>query len=143
MIGRLGGPGTPEIIRAAGGVEKIKGFYWLELVAIDAPEGQGDAHRIPAVSEDRGAGQPHRCSLGGGNADGAEGGRTAGTDSDAEKIAAALRKLSPEDPYLGKGVWPGQSNFGVSQELAFPVGMGLVVDGATPGVTTLDVSGAK
>jgi branched-chain amino acid transport system substrate-binding protein len=67
----------------------------------------------------------------------------AGTDSDAEKIAAALRKLSPEDPYLGKGVWSGQSNFGVSQELAFPVGMGLVVDGKHLGVTTLDVSGAK
>jgi branched-chain amino acid transport system substrate-binding protein len=67
----------------------------------------------------------------------------AGTDSDAEKIAAALRKLPADDPYLGKGVWKGKANFGLDQELAFPVGMGLVVDGKLLGVTKLDVSDVK
>jgi branched-chain amino acid transport system substrate-binding protein len=67
----------------------------------------------------------------------------AGTDADATKVAAALRGLPAEDPYLGKGVWAGKASFGLAQELVFPVGMGLVADGKHLGVSRLDLSGTK
>ena len=54
-----------------------------------------------------------------------------------------LRKLPPEDPYLGPGVWAGQSNFGINQELAFPAGIGLVEDGKHLGVKLLNLSSGK
>ena len=143
VIGRLGGPGTPEIIRAAGGVEKIKGFYWLELVAIDDPQVRsmlGDYQKVmksPAPDNTLlfTSAAATRMVL--------KAITAAGTDSDAEKIAASLRKLPAEDPYLGQGVWKGKANFGLNQELAFPVGMGLVVDGKQLGVTKIDVSDVK
>lgn len=143
VLGRLGGPGTPEIIRAAGGVEKIKGFYWLELVAIDDPKVRTMLPEYQRVMKAAAPDNTLMFTSAAATRMALKAITAAGTDSDAEKIAAALRKLSPEDPYLGKGVWSGQSNFGVSQELAFPVGMGLVVDGKHLGVTPLDVSGAK
>jgi branched-chain amino acid transport system substrate-binding protein len=73
VIGRLGGPGTPEIIRAAGGVEKIKGFYWLELVAIDDPKVKAMLTEYQRVMK---TAAPDNTPMftGGGNADGAEGG---------------------------------------------------------------------
>ena len=37
-IGRLGGPGTDEIIRVAGGLEVLKDFYWFETVPTGDPE---------------------------------------------------------------------------------------------------------
>ena len=53
----------------------------------------------------------------------------AGTASDTTKVAAALRALPVEDPNLGKGLWVGQEFFGINQELSFPFGIGLIVDG--------------
>jgi branched-chain amino acid transport system substrate-binding protein len=143
IIGRLGGPGTPEIIKAAGGVEKIKGFYWLELVATEDPAVKSmlvdylKVMKVPA---------PDNTLL----FTGAAATRmvlkaitAAGTDADATKVAAALRGLPAEDPYLGKGVWAGKASFGLAQELVFPVGMGLVADGKHLGVSRLDLSGTK
>ena len=43
--------------------------------------------------------------------------------------AAVLRALPVEDPNLGKGLWVGQEFFGINQELSFPFGIGLIVDG--------------
>jgi branched-chain amino acid transport system substrate-binding protein len=53
----------------------------------------------------------------------------AGTDQDGNKIADALRKMIPESRYLGKGGWPGQAQYGINQQLASPVGMGIIVNG--------------
>ncbi|AEF88662.1 Extracellular ligand-binding receptor [Delftia sp. Cs1-4] len=139
VIGRLGGPGTQEIIRAAGGVEKIKGFYWLELVAVDDPQVKSllnDYQRVmkgPAPDNTLvfTAAAAARMVL--------KAVTTAGTSDDAEKVAAALRQLPPTDPYLGQGVWTGKASFGINQELVFPVGMGLVVGGKHVGVNKIDL----
>ena len=37
-IGRLGGPGTDEIVRVAGGLDVVQNFYWFETVATDEPK---------------------------------------------------------------------------------------------------------
>lgn len=143
-IGRLGGPGTPEIIRAAGGVDKLTGgFYWLELVAIDDPKVRTMLADYQTVMK---SAPPDNTLL----FTAAAAARmvfkavtAAGTASDANKVADALRKLPAEDPYLGSGVWTGKAAFGLDQELAFPVGMGMIVDGKHLGVTAIDVSGGK
>lgn len=143
-IGRLGGPGTPEIIRAAGGVEKLKGgFYWLELVPIDDPKVRAMLTDYQAVMKSAAPDNTLMFTAAAATRILLQAVTAAGTDKDANKVAAALRKLPAEDRYLGKGVWTGKEAFGIDQELAYPVGMGLVVDGKHLGVTPIDVSGRK
>ena len=45
-----------------------------------------------------------------------------------------MRKLPVDDPNLGKGVWGGQKQFGMAQELSFPFGVGIIKDGKNLGV---------
>jgi branched-chain amino acid transport system substrate-binding protein len=127
-IGRLGGPGTSEIARVAGGMDVLKNFYWYEPVYID--------EKVLAI------GAEHKKLL---KADPPEnnlyyqwvsatrmvmkGITKAGTIGDTKKVAEALRTVSVEDPNLGKGLWIGQEFFGINQELSFPFGVGLIVDG--------------
>lgn len=127
-IGRLGGPGTEEITRAAGGIEALNNFYWYEpvilddntrklaarykeLLKVDAPENnffyQYTATArlvVKAISK-------------------------AGTADDTKKVAQALRELPIEDPNMGKGIWTGQKFFGINQEVSLPFGIGLIVNG--------------
>jgi len=63
----------------------------------------------------------------------------AGTDQDVEKIAAELRKLTPESRYFGKGGWRGKTIYGVNQELAFPVGLGIIEGGKRVGVQRVEM----
>ena len=57
-----------------------------------------------------------------------------------EKIADTLRKSTPESRYMGKAGWRGKSLYGgVNQELTFPVGLGLVVDGKKLPVKTVEI----
>jgi len=127
-IGRLGGPGTSEIARVAGGLEVLKNFYWYEPVYID--------DKVRAIGEE------HKKLL---KTDPPENNlyyqwvsatrmvtkaiTKAGTISDTKKVAEALRSLPVEDPNIGKGLWIGQEFFGINQELSFPFGVGLIVDG--------------
>jgi branched-chain amino acid transport system substrate-binding protein len=37
-VGRLGGPGTDEILRVAGGIDVVKNFYWFETIPTDDPQ---------------------------------------------------------------------------------------------------------
>jgi branched-chain amino acid transport system substrate-binding protein len=53
----------------------------------------------------------------------------AGTYTDTKKVAEALRTLPVEDPQMGKGQWIGQQFYGINQELSFPFGIGLIIDG--------------
>lgn len=39
-IGRVGGPGTAEILRVCGGMDVLKDFYWYEAVPTDDPKVQ-------------------------------------------------------------------------------------------------------
>jgi len=40
-----------------------------------------------------------------------------------------LRETTPESRYLGKGGWRGKAQYGVNQQLAFPIGMGVIANG--------------
>lgn len=127
-VGRLGGPGLSEIARVAGGYDVIKNFYWYEPVLID--------EKVRAIAEE------HKKLL---KVEAPENNlyfqwvsaarmvmkaiTKAGTISDTKKVAEALRSLPVEDPNLGKGLWIGQEFFGINQELSFPFGIGLIVEG--------------
>ncbi|GGG36343.1 ABC transporter substrate-binding protein [Caldovatus sediminis] len=139
-IGRLGGPGTEEIIRVAGGIDVVRNFYWYEVAPTEDP-------RVRAISDE------YRRLL---NREPPEntnlwlwvvGARMtlraierAGTATDTNRVAAALRELPVEDPNLGRGAWTGQSFFGINQELSLPFGMGMILDGRMVGVRRIDVS---
>lgn len=140
-IGRMGGPGTPEIIRAVGGIEKLKNFYWLEIVPTDDPG-------VKSLWEDykalMGAAAPDNTLM----ATTVVAARMmlkaitkAGTASDVKKVAEALRSLPVEDKNLGKGEWTGQKFYGINQEISLPVGMGMIVDGKQLGVRRIDTTG--
>lgn len=128
-IGALGGTASTPIIQGAGGVDKLKTVYWLETAPLDEPgvvKMKADYERLLKTPPPDNANfivhtiaaeQILRAiSL-------------AGTDQDGEKIADALRKLTPESRYLGKGGWRGKTIYGINQELAFPVGLGMILDG--------------
>jgi branched-chain amino acid transport system substrate-binding protein len=127
-IGRLGGPGLDEISRVAGGFEVIKNFYWYEPVYIDDKVlAMGDTYKklmgtnrpennlfFQWVSATR---MVTRAIS------------KAGTIDDTKKVAEALRALPVEDENMGQGRWIGQEFFGINQELSFPFGIGLILDG--------------
>ena len=65
----------------------------------------------------------------------------AGTVTDTKKVAEALRSLPVEDKYLGEGRWSGQAFFGINQEMSFPSGIGMMVDGKLLPVQRAEASG--
>ncbi|MBX9588058.1 MAG: ABC transporter substrate-binding protein [Hyphomonadaceae bacterium] len=141
-IGRLGGPGTDEIARVAGGYDVLKNFYWYEPVLID--------DKVRKIADD------YRRLL---NASPPENNlffqwvavariltkaiARAGTIEDTKKIADALRALPVEDEALGKGLWIGQEFFGINQELSFPFGIGLILDGKVQALQRHDAATGK
>jgi branched-chain amino acid transport system substrate-binding protein len=138
-IGRLGGPGYSEISRVAGGDEVLKNFYWYEPVFIDA--------NVLKMAED------YKTLM---KAERPENNlffqwvsatrmvvkaiAKAGTATDTQKVAEALRSLPVEDPNMGQGHWIGQKFFGINQELSFPFGVGMVVDGKLQPTVRLDAA---
>lgn len=142
-IGRLGGPGMSEIVRVAGGYDVVKNFYWYEPVFVD--------EKVRAILEE------HKKLL---KVDPPENHISyfqmvsatrmvlkaitkAGTISDTKKVAEALRSLPVEDPNLGKGLWIGQESFGINQELSFPFGIGLILDGKLQPTQRVDAATGK
>lgn len=127
-IGHLGGPGTEEIARIAGGMDVLKTFYWYEPIVIDEKIQEIAVDYKKAFNADRpennlffqwvGAARMVTKAI-----------SKAGTISDTKKVAEALRSLPVEDPNLGKGLWIGQEFFGINQELSFPFGIGTIIDG--------------
>ena len=67
----------------------------------------------------------------------------AGTADDTKKIAAALRSLPVEDPNIGNGLWIGQEFYGINQELSFPFGMGLIMNGKLLPSVRMDAATGK
>jgi branched-chain amino acid transport system substrate-binding protein len=140
IFGRLGGVATNEIVRAAGGIESLGNFYWLESVNVDparleaivaAQKGLGQTPGDPTVVAIFAA--SGRLAL--------KAVSNAGTSSDGVKVAQELRKLPIDDPWLAKGDWTGMSAYGIRQEFGFPVGMGLIVKGKNLGVSRVSVAG--
>lgn len=137
-IGRMGGPGTEEILRVCGGIDVLKDFYWFETVATEDPKVKAiDEQYRKLVGKDPVGGTAMwgdlpaaRMTLKAISA--------AGTMDDVQKVAEALRKLPVDDPNIGKGVWSGQKQYGINQELFFPFGVGIIKDGKNLGVTRIE-----
>lgn len=127
-FGRLGAGGD-VIIRSAGGVEAQNAFYWFDHVPTDdagikrldvdfqrlmkAPVPDNKLVYNAQISAEL---LLKAISL-------------AGTDQSGEKIAAELRKMTPESRYLGKAGWRGKKQYGINQELSFPVGVNFISNG--------------
>lgn len=139
ILGALGGVGAPPVLQGAGGPDKLKGFYWLEVSPLDHPgvvKLKADYQRVMKTAAPDNPLFPvfalaAEVAL--------KGISTAGTDSDVDKIADTLRKMTPESRYMGKAGWRGKTIYGVNQELSFPVGLGLVVDGKKLPVKTINI----
>ncbi|WP_244108837.1 ABC transporter substrate-binding protein [Burkholderia anthina] len=138
-FGRLGG-GAETILSMAGGIPAQKAFYWIELAPTEDPgirKLNADYERVmKSKAPDNTLFYPsqlaaeqllHAISI-------------AGTDQDGDKIASALRKMTPESRYLGKGGWRGQAQYGINQQLAFPVGMGIIANGKKEVQRRIDVA---
>jgi len=142
VIGRLGGPGTDEIYRIAGGMEVVKNFYWFEPVFIDDQVKKlgDDYHKL------MGAAPPENnffyLFVAGGRAM-LKAISEAGTTDDAEKVATVLRKMKIDDPNLGSGLWIGQEAYGINQELSLPFGVGLLIDGKSQPLHRIDAPDGK
>ena len=139
VFGGLGGIGVNPVVQGAGGIDKLKGYYWLQLMPVEDPGAQRlrvDYERVMNSSPPQNdllytsttATEQLLRAI-----------SAAGTDQDADKIAAALRKMTPESRYFGKGGWRGQSQYGINQELAFPVGLGIIADGKRVGVQRIEI----
>jgi branched-chain amino acid transport system substrate-binding protein len=132
-VGRLGGPGTDEILRVAGGIDVVKNFYWFETVATDDPKVREiDAEYKKLLGSDPVGGTAVWADLPGARMT-LKAVNVAGTD-DAKAVAEALRKLPVDDPNMGKGYWTGKKQYGIAQELSFPFGIGIIKDGKNLGV---------
>lgn len=139
-IGHLGGPGTAEIARVAGGLDVLKNFYWYETTPTDDPKVRAITQEYKELT---GKDAPEntnmwlwvaapRLLL--------QAIAKAGTASDTKKVAEALRTLPVKDPNLGEGKWTGEKFFGINQELFFPFGIGMIVDGKMLPIERVEVA---
>lgn len=138
VFGRMG-TGYEQIVKAVGGADKMTTIYWYEAVPVEEPGivRMNDEYArlmkapIPENSlvynAQMAAEQILRAIT------------RAGTADDVEKVAAALRSVPPESRYLGKGGWRGKTMYGSNQQLAFPIGMGFIVNGKRESVRRVDV----
>jgi branched-chain amino acid transport system substrate-binding protein len=137
-IGRLGGPGTDEILRVSGGLDVLKNFYWFESVPTADPKVQAiDAEYRKLLGKDPIGGTSMWADLPAARMT-LKAVSIAGTD-DAKKVAAVLRTMPVDDPNVGKGYWGGKKQFGIAQELQFPFGIGIIKDGKNLGVERQEV----
>lgn len=129
FAGLAGGGSVETLIEAAGGVQNVKGYFWLEEVPVDSADSERLRQDFKKVMND----EPSVRGIFYTSVVGVEqllrGIQIAGTDQDGAKVAEAMRHMTPESKYYGKGGWRGKAQFGINQELAFPVGMGLIKDG--------------
>jgi branched-chain amino acid transport system substrate-binding protein len=135
---RLGGESTAEIARVAGGNDVLGNFFYYSMVDLSDPgmqqlsvEYEQIAGR-PATSLTLGWLPAARALLRAISA--------AGSTTDTQAVAARLRQDPLEDPDLGRGVWTGQQEFGVDQEMSFPFYMGYIRDGQPQPLVRLEAT---
>jgi len=137
-IGRNGGPGTAEILRVCGGIDVLKDFYWYEAQPPNTPQMRAiDEEYKKLLGKDQTFGTSMWSNLPGARMT-LKAIEVAGTMDDVQKVAEALRHLPVDDPNMGKGVWSGQKQFGIAQELMFAFGVGIIKDGKEIGVTRVE-----
>ncbi len=137
-FGRLGAGGD-VVIANSGGEQKQKAFYWFDHIPTEDPgikKMNADYERlmkrpIPEMAlwyNEQIAAEMLLKAI-----------SLAGTDQDGEKIAAALRNLVPESRYVGKAGWRGKKQYGINQELSFPVAGNFIVDGKRAPQQKIDI----
>jgi branched-chain amino acid transport system substrate-binding protein len=137
--GSLGGSGVGPILAGAGGAEKLKAMYWLETSPVDHPgivKMKSEYQRLmktPPIEN------PLLPNLVIATEVVLRAVSAAGTADDAEKVAEALRKSTPESRFMGKAGWRGKSVYGLNQELTFPMGLGMVIDGKRMPVKAVEI----
>ncbi len=136
-IGRNGGPGTAEILRVCGGIDVLKDFYWYDTQPPTPQMRAIDDEYKKLLGKDQTFGTSMWSNVPGARMT-LRAIEVAGTMDDVQKVAEALRHLPVDDPNLGKGVWSGQKQFGIAQELFFPFGVGIIKDGKEIGVTRVE-----
>ena len=137
-FGRLGAGGD-VILKNAGGMGAFKKFYWFDHVPLgDAgiKRLNADFERVMKVPLPENA-LWYNSQIVAENLLKAI--SAAGTDQDGDKIAAELRKMTPESRYLGKAGWRGKSQFGINQEFSFPVGVSFITNGKLDGAVRLEI----
>ncbi|TWI31298.1 ABC transporter substrate-binding protein [Paracoccus sulfuroxidans] len=127
-IFRLGGPGTEEIGRVAGGYNVLQDFLWFEPIAMDDNTKALEEKHIALMGKPR----PE-------NADFfrwvyaarmmVKAAQAAQSVDDAQKIADAMRTLPVDDENIGAGHWIGQKFFGINQEMSYPFAIGVIQAG--------------
>lgn len=129
IFARLGGDSTIEITKVAG-LNNIQNFYYYAPVDFSNP-------KIIAIL-------PEFKQATGMDATGIAlgwipGGRAllqaiskAGRIDNTEAVAKILRADDLQDELLGQGVWTGEAQFGVNQEMTWPFNMGMIKDGKPP-----------
>lgn len=139
VIGSLGGGGEKALLDGAGSAENLGNAFWLNIVALEHPN-------IPVLKEDfkrvmnaEAPTFPHFYVAQTAAEQVLKAISAAGTDKDGEKVADALRNMTPESRYFGKGGWRGKTQYGINQELAFPVGLGIYQGGKRVGVETVPI----
>lgn len=127
-IFRLGGPGTEEIGRVAGGYDVLKDFLWYEPVSMDDNLRALEAKHVELMGGPRPENADFfrwtfaaRMMI--------KAVQKAQSLDDAEKIAAAMRELPVEDENIGQGHWIGQKFFGINQEMSYPFAIGVIQNG--------------
>jgi branched-chain amino acid transport system substrate-binding protein len=139
VIGSLGGGGEKSLLDGAGSAENLRNAYWLNIVALENPNVptlKADFERVMKMEAPT---FPHFFVAQTAAEQVLKAISAAGTDKDGEKIAQALRSLTPESRYFGKGGWRGKTQYGINQELAFPVGLGIYQNGKRVGVETVPI----
>ena len=123
------GTGAEQIVKGMGGVDKISNMYWFDAVPTDDPGIERMKTEYVALMKSP---VPENSLVF--NAQLAaeqilQAVTRAGTYEDVDKVAAALRSEPPDSRYLGKGGWRGKTMYNSNQQLAFPVGLGFIIDG--------------
>ena len=127
-FGRMGS-GADVILAATGGAAAHPGFFWADTVPTRS---EGIARMNEEFAELMDAQVPttavvYNAQIAAENILRAI--SAAGDDSDGARIAEELVGMTPESRYLGQGGWRGITEYGINQQLAFPIGMGVVIDG--------------
>src|SRR5208337_4695521 len=139
-FGSLGGGGEKVLLEGASGDPKNLGnAFWLNIVALEHPSVPQMKADFELVMKAPLPTFPHFYVAQTSAEQVLKAMSVAGTDKDGEKIADALRNMTPESRYFGKGGWRGKTQYGINQELAFPVGLGIYQDGKRIGVETVPI----
>lgn len=127
-IFRLGGPGTEEIGRVAGGYNILQDFLWFEPIAMDEKSKELEAKYEKLMGSKR----PE-------NADFfrwvyasrmmVKAAQAAQSVDDPQKIADGMRSIPVDDENIGAGHWIGQKFFGINQEMSYPFAIGVIKGG--------------